>query len=179
MNQAHPFQPDEATTTLALLNQYLAAIVRGEEPFGPLVLGGPPPAAPPHSGSPEKGANEEGSIWPRIPGPGKSAMNELEVEAFFARLVGKESLYHTVEPKGVRYRKLTVLLGDKYSMHAALISVWLDRAGLLMAAADQTRPWATARLLTTEDLSVIAAKLSATALPTSDQVEKERARGLR
>jgi hypothetical protein len=54
--------------------------------------------------------------------------------------------------------------------NARSLMVWLDRAGLLTSPEDGQSPWRAPRVLATDDLDVIAAKLKATPLPISDDV---------
>jgi hypothetical protein len=177
MSQPTPITP-EPTPPLIVLTTFaghLAAITSGAEPFGAL-------ERPLVAGTDDQAAAPDDSLWPHIPGTGKGGkggMSDLELGAFFARLVGPESLYHVSTPKGVRYRKLTSILGDHFNSHAALIGLWLDQAALLTPAADPERPWSEARLLTTEDLTQLAAQLKATPLPTADQIVAARERGLK
>jgi hypothetical protein len=177
MSQPPPITPEPTPTLseLAACAAHMAAITSGTEPFGAV-------ERPPVARTDDQAAATDDATWPRIPGTGKGGkggMNDLELGAFFARLVSPESLYHVVEPKGVRYRKLTSILGDYFSTHAALISLWLDHAGLLEPPTDPERPWNAARLLTTDDLTQLAAQLKATPLPTGDQVAAARAGGLK
>jgi hypothetical protein len=54
--------------------------------------------------------------------------------------------------------------------NARTLMVWLDRAGLLASPEDGQSSWRAPRMLATDDLEAITAKLKATPLPTPDDV---------
>lgn len=54
--------------------------------------------------------------------------------------------------------------------NARVLIVWLDRAGLLASPEDGQSAWRAPRIFVTDDLDAIAAKLSATPLPTLEDV---------
>ena len=98
MSQPTPITPELPPPLIVLTTfaGHLAAITSGAEPFGAL-------ERPLVAGTDDQAEAPDDSLWPHIPGTGKGGkggMSDLELGAFFARLVGPESLYHVSTPKG-------------------------------------------------------------------------------
>jgi hypothetical protein len=98
-----------------------------------------------------------------VAGPNMSAD---EVASLMQAIVQTDRLY-TGRPKqyGLTLQTLKKLF-EIGRLDAEPLLVWLDAAELLEVPADMSNPWLISRPLITRDLTVIAARLAATPLPT-------------
>lgn len=184
----------------ALLHQLcdvLAAIVGGEEPFGPLVIQRPVIAADgarrdgdqrrkerAHEGVAARGEAPVGdpTRWPQGPLINNRPLDGDSVEqivtavltdvgAARATALGREQLRESMRRLG--------LDGPTVGRVSPPLLVWLAKAGVLGAAVDEGAPWATPRALTSTDPEAVRLLLRAVEPPAQAEIELERARGLR
>jgi hypothetical protein len=205
--QAQADRPPSATSgtaaglaSEALLHQLcdvLAAIVEGEEPFGPLVIQRAPAAAATtrrdSERRPKEGSSDDPSAkgnalaaepagWPQ--GPlinnrplGSDSVEQIvtavlaDAETTGTAVLGREQLRESMRRLG--------LDGPTVGRVAPPLLVWLVKADVLGAAADEGAPWAAPRPLMSTDPGAVRLLLRAVEPPTPEEVEQERARGLK
>lgn len=184
----------------ALLHQLcdvLAAIVEGEEPFGPLVIQRAPAAAATtrrdSERRPKEGSSDDTSAkgntlvaepagWPQGPLINNRPLGSDSVErivtavladaaAAGTAVLGREQLRESMRRLG--------LDGPTVGRVAPPLLVWLAKAGALGAAEEEGAPWAAPRLLMSTDPGAVRLLLRAVEPPTPGEVEQERARGLK
>lgn len=184
-------------TLLHQLCDVLAAIVEGEEPFGPLVIQRVPAAAAaarrdserrPKEGSSDGTSAKDKSLaadpagWPQGPHInnrplGSDSVERIvtavlaDAEAAGTAVLGREQLRESMRRLG--------LDGPTVGRVAPPLLVWLAKAGALGAAADDGAPWAAPRPLMSTDPGAVRLLLRAVEPPTPEEVEQERARGLK
>ncbi len=184
----------------ALLHQLcdvLAAIVEGEEPFGPLVIQRAPTAAAaarrdserrPKEGSSDDTSAKDKSLaadpagWPQGPLINNRPLGSDSVERIVTAVLadaetagtavlGREQLRESMRRLG--------LDGPTVGRVAPPLLFWLAKADVLGAAADDGAPWAAPRPLMSTDPGAVRLMLCAVQPPTQEEIEHERARGLK
>lgn len=205
--QAQADRPPSATSgaaagpaSEALLHQLcdvLAAIVEGEEPFGPLIIQRAPAIMDNRGRNGDLRRKEHGSAeatvkggavatdlaaWPQ--GPlinnrplGSDSVEQIvtaalaDVGASGVAVLGREQLRESMRRLG--------LDGPTVGRVAPPLLVWLAKAGVLAAAEDEGAPWAVPRALTSTDPAAVRLLLRAVETPVQGEIEHERARGLK
>lgn len=109
----------------------------------------------------------DGRSWPAGPG----ALGPQALEALVRRIVADPAFTEGRQRSqvGLTRRRLEQLPGVSADIAGALM-VWFGDAGVIAGPYSPARPWATPRPLVECEPAAIAARLSATPLPTAEQV---------
>ena len=119
----------------------------------------------------------EASPFPRGPGEGRAKMLPKDVAAFVECVIAAPESSQVAEP-GVNRKRISALLTEVFKEHSAALFVWLDYAGLLDEPYDDAAPYRRVRRLLTLDSATIAERLSATPVPSLQEITAARSTGM-